>query len=246
MSHQSEPVTDLPSVSDLQPDTNLLINSLPSTVRNKLLSRCTLVNWEFGQTVCEARQIYEHVYFPLSGFVSLLTEIDKHPALEMGLVGNEGMLGVNLVLGVNNAALKSIVQGSGTALAIPVEHFRLCLQDCPGLSTLLLRYIYVLMQQLAMAGACLHFHSIEPRMARWLLMTQDRTHGDKLYLTHAFLAHMLGVRRSGVSLAAEALQKNELINYSRGNINVLDRKGLEAASCQCYQTLSESYQKVMR
>jgi CRP-like cAMP-binding protein len=101
------------------------------------------------------------------------------------------------------------------------------------------------LQQLAVAGACLHFHSIESRMARWLLMTQDRTQGDKLYLTHAFLAHMLGVRRSGVSLAAEALQKHHLINYSRGNIHVLDRQGLEGASCQCYQAMTDVYQGEM-
>lgn len=225
--------------------TNRLIESLPINSRNKLLSRCTAVEWQFGEIVCEATEKYEQVYFPLSGFVSMLTVIDDHPPLEMGLVGNEGMLGVSLVLGASNASLQSIVQGSGAALAISAVDFHLSLVDCHGLLALLLRYINVLLQQLTAAGACLHFHSIETRMARWLLMTQDRTHGDKLYLTHAFLAHMLGVRRSGVSLAAEALQKQQLINYSRGNIHVLDRQGLEGASCQCYQAMTDVYQREM-
>lgn len=224
---------------------NVLIESLPAREREKLLSRCTQVDWQFGDIICEANQVYEYVYFPLGGFVSLLTLVNGRPALEMALVGNEGMLGANLVLGANKASMQSIVQGTGSALAISAADFHKSLLDCPGLSTMLLRYINVLLQQLAVAGACLHFHSIESRMARWLLMTQDRTHGDRFYLTHAFLAHMLGVRRSSVSLAAEALQKNHLITYSRGNIKVLERNGLRAASCQCYQVMTDLYQRVM-
>jgi CRP-like cAMP-binding protein len=227
------------------PVKNRLIESLASPVRYKLLERCTIVDWQFSEIVCEAKQIYEHVYFPLSGFVSMLTKIDGHPPLETGLVGNEGMLGLNLVLGANNAALQSVVQGTGTALSISVDDFHLSLLDCAGLSPMLLRYVNVSMKQLTMAGACLHFHSIESRLARWLLMTQDRSHSDSFYLTHAFLANMLGVRRSGVSLAAEAMQKNKLISYSRGNIKVLDRKALEVASCQCYQRMNDTYRRVM-
>jgi CRP-like cAMP-binding protein len=227
------------------PVTNLLLESLPVRVRNKLLKQCTLVEWKFGDIVCEANEIYEHVYFPITGFISLLTVVDEHYPLEMGLIGNEGMLGVCLVLGVNHASLQSVVQGSGTALSIPVDQFRRALLDFPDLSVLLLRYNYVLMRQLVLAGACLHFHEVEPRLSRWLLMTQDRAHGDRLYLTHVFLAKMLGVRRSGVSIAAGVLQKQHLIAYSRGNIRILDRKGLEAASCQCYQAMTESYLRIM-
>jgi len=224
---------------------NLLIESLPTKVRNKLLKRCTLIDWTFGDIVCEDNQVYEYVYFPVTGFISLFTVVADHHPLEMGLIGNEGMLGASLVLGVNSAPLQSVVQGSGTALSIPADQFQCALLDCPGLSDLLMRYIYVLMQQLTVASACLHFHEIEPRLARWLLMTHDRAHGDRFYLTHAFLAQMLGVRRSGVSVAAEALQKKQLIQYARGHVNVLDRKGLEAASCQCYCSMTESYIGVM-
>ena len=228
-----------------RPISNLLIESLPIRARDKLLNRCTLIDWTFGDIVCEHNQIYEHVYFPLSGFISLLTEVDDHHPVEMGLIGNEGMLGVSLVLGVNYAPVQSIVQGTGTALSMPTDQLQRSLLDCPELSTVLTRYIYVLMQQLSLAGACLHFHSIEARMARWLLMAQDRSHEDKLYLTHASLARMLGVRRSSVSIAAEALQEQHLIKYSRGNISILDRKGLALASCQCYQKMTKCYDQVM-
>ncbi|MDX2463998.1 MAG: Crp/Fnr family transcriptional regulator [Porticoccus sp.] len=219
---------------------------MPSNVRNKLLKRCTLVDWTFGDIVYEVDQIYEHVYFPVTGFISLLTLVDDHHPLEMGLVGNEGMLGVSRVLSVNYAPMRSIVQGTGTALSMTAEQFQRSLLDCPGLSTLLMRYIYVLEQQLVMAGACLHFHEIDLRLARWLLMTQDRSHWDSFYLTHAFLARMLGVRRSGVSIAAESLKNRHLIEYARGNIKILDRKGLEAVSCQCYQGMTGFYNRVMQ
>jgi CRP-like cAMP-binding protein len=228
------------------PVNNLLLESLPVRVRNKLLKHCTLVEWKFGDIVCEANQVYEHVYFPITGCIAQLTVVDEHHCLEMGLIGNEGMLGVCLVLGVNNASLQSVVHGSGTALSIPVDQFRRALLNFTDLSILLLRYIYVLMQQLVLAGECLHFHEVEPRLARCLLMIEDRTHGDRLHLTHVLLAKMLGVRRSGVSTAAAVLQKNHLIDYCRGNIRILDRKGLEAASCQCYQAMTESYLRGMR
>lgn len=228
------------------PVTNHLIASLPIEIGNELLKRLTLVDWKFGEIVCEANQEYEHVYFPVTGFISLLTmEIDHHP-LEMGLIGSEGMLGVSLVLGVNKAPLQSVVQGAGTALSISADQFQQVLLDFPDLSILLMRYTYVLMQQLAIGGACLHFHAIESRLARWLLMTQDRAHTNKLYITHTFLAYMLGIRRSSVSLAASSLQKQGLISYFRGKIKILDRKGLEVASCQCYQDMTESYIQVMR
>lgn len=228
------------------PVTNQLIESLPPGVRNKLLKRCALVDWTFGDIICEADQKHEHVYFPVTGFISLLMKESDHHPLEVGLIGHEGMLGTSLVLGVNGAPLRSVVQGAGTALSIPADQFQSALREYPGLSNLLMRYIHVLMQQLTLAGACLHFHTIESRLARWLLMTQDRVQGDTLHLTHAFLAYMLGVRRSSVSLAAEALQRQHLVSYSRGNITILDRKGLEAASCQCYQTMTEYYARIMR
>lgn len=227
------------------PVTNRLLDSLASSTRNKLLKTAAVVDWAFGDIVHEADELIEHVYFPITGFISLLAVVDDHHPLEMGLIGNEGMLGTSLVLGVNITPLRSIVQGSGTALSIPADQFQRALLDYPGLVNLLMRYIYVLRQQLTLAGACLHFHELEARLARLLLMTQDRTHADKLYLTHEHLARMLGVRRSGVSLAAKALQRQHLIDYVRGSVNIPDRKGLERVSCSCYQVMCESYARIM-
>jgi len=163
----------------------------------------------------------------------------------MGLVGNEGMLGVTLKLGIKTAPMRAIVQGTGTALRMTGSNFMQLLGRTPAMFHILDRYLYVLMAQLARSSACTRFHEIEPRLARWLLMTHDRAHADHFHLTHEFLADMLGVRRSGVSIAAGALQLRKLIRYSRGEITILNRKGLEAASCECYGATQEDYANVL-
>jgi len=165
--------------------------------------------------------------------------------LEMGLVGNEGMLGVTLKLGIKTAPMRAVVQGTGTALRMTGSNFTRLLGRTPAMFHILDRYLYVLMAQLTRSSACTRFHEIEPRLARWLLMTHDRAHADHFYLTHEFLADMLGVRRSGVSIAAGALQLRKLIRYSRGEITILNRKGLEAASCECYGATQEDYANVL-
>lgn len=143
------------------------------------------------------------------------------------------MLGATLVLGVNATPMRAVVQGAGTALRMAVADARRELHRSEMLH-IIGRYLYLLISQLARSSACTRFHEIEPRLARWLLMTHDRAHADHFHLTHEFLADMLGVRRSGVSMAAGKLQRKKLIGYHRGAINVLDRKGLEAAACTCY------------
>jgi CRP-like cAMP-binding protein len=218
-----------------------LIEGLPSKQRKLLLKGCEPVDLVFGTVLCEADQLISHAYFPLSGFISLVTMLDGHQPLEMGLIGNEGMLGATLALGVNQAPMRAVVQGSGTALRISSALFKQALVDCPALLRALKRYLYVLMMQLSQSAACTHFHEIEPRLARWLLMTHDRAHADHFYLTHEYLADMLGVRRSGVSIAAGALQQRKLISYSRGEIHILDRAGLEAAACGCYTAVRDDY-----
>lgn len=227
------------------PVTNLLIEALPARQRNRLLKHCTLVDLEFGTVLCEANQPYQHVYFPLSGFISLIAVMAESSPLEVGLVGNEGMLGLGAALGVDSTLTQSVVQGSGTALRLPVAQFQQELLASPALALLLNRYIYVSMQQFAQAAICIHLHEIEARLARWLLMTNDRAHGDTFLLTHEFLARMLGVRRSGVSIAASALRDKSLISYARGNIMILDRKGLEAISCSCYRTMLGHYDALL-
>ena len=195
----------------------------------------------FGDILYDTDQPFLHVYFPLTGYVSHVTELSGHQPLEMGLVGNEGMLGATLSLGVNCAPMRAVVQGAGTALKMAASQLRRELARCPGLQHSLNRYLFVLLAQLAQTAACSHFHEIEPRLVCWLLLTHDRAHADHFRLTHAYLADMLGVRRSGISIAAGALQQRGLIRYSRGQIVILDRQGLEAASCDCYAALRQDY-----
>jgi CRP-like cAMP-binding protein len=227
------------------PVANRLVAGLPSKDRVRLLANCEPVDLRFGDILHEADRPIEHVYFPSIGFISLVAAIKGHPPLEMGLIGSEGMLGATLTLGVRSAPMRAVVQGAGAALRLTGMQF---LQECresPALLRTLDRYQYVLTAQLTQSSACTHFHAIEPRLARWLLMTHDRAHADHFHLTHEYLANMLGVRRSGVSIAAGALQMRRLIRYSRGDISVLDRKGLEAASCECYDAMIEDYAGVL-
>lgn len=218
-----------------------LIEGLPSKQRKQLLNGCEPVDLVFGNVLHEANQPIRHVYFPLSGFVSLVTTLDGHQPLEMGLIGNEGMLGATLALGIGQAPMRAVVQGSGSALRISSQLFKQELLSSPALLRALKRYLYVVMTQLSQSAACTHFHEIEPRLARWLLMTHDRAHADHFHLTHEYLADMLGVRRSGVSIAAAAMQARGLISYSRGEIHILDRAGLELAACECYAALLADY-----
>jgi CRP-like cAMP-binding protein len=225
--------------------TNKLIAGVPSKYRARLLANCESVDLVFGELLSEADKPIKHVYFPLAGFISLVATLGGHQPLEMGLVGNEGMLGATLKLGINTAPMRAVVQGTGTALRMSASNFTRFLGATPAMFHILDRYLYVMMAQLTRSSACTRFHEIEPRLARWLLMTHDRAHADHFHLTHEYLADMLGVRRSGVSIAAAALQLRKLIRYSRGEISILNRKGLEAASCECYDAMQEDYANVL-
>lgn len=195
----------------------------------------------FGTILCEPDQPLRHVFFPLTGFISLVATVTSHPALELGLIGSEGMLGATMVLGVNSAGLQGIVQGSGTALRLTAAQLRQELQQSLALRGTLKRYLFVLHAQLAQSAACTRFHEIKARLARWLLLTHDRAHADHFHLTHQCLANMLGVQRSAITIAAGTLQRRKLIHYSRGDIWILDRQGLEATSCECYQAVIDDY-----
>ena len=211
-----------------------------------MLDNSELVDLVFGTILCEANQPFRHVYFPRTGFISLVAAMSGHQPLEMGLIGNEGMLGGTLALGVSAVPLRAVVQGSGSALRMTVPQFRNVLHDSPALNRILNRYLYVIMVQLAQTAACTHFHEVGPRLARWLLLTHDSAHADHFHLTHQFLADMLGVQRSAVTIAAGVLQKRKLIRYIRGDIRIIDRKGLEAASCECYEAARENYARLFK
>ena len=181
------------------------------------------------------------VLFPTEGFISLLAQVDNEHAIEVGMVGREGMLGIQLALGVATEPLKALVQGSGQALRISAAAFRRELQVDTALRATIDRYVYVLFAQHARAAACLRFHQIEQRLARWLLMSHDRACCDRFHVTHEFLAYMLGVRRVGVTLAAGALQRRQLITYDRGEMTIVDRAGLADAACSCYASDQAAY-----
>jgi CRP-like cAMP-binding protein len=223
------------------PIQNLLIQRLPARDGARLLALCQPVELVLSAVLCEAGTAVTHVLFPLDGFVSLVAPVPGHDGLEVGMVGQEGMLGIELALGIAAAPVRLVVQGAGQAWRLERAPFGRELQACSALRRAVHAYIYVQMAQLATGSACRRFHLIAPRLARWLLMTQDRAHRDRFRITHEFLALMLGVRRVGVTVAAGILQDEGLIRYHRGEIEVRDRNGLEARACSCYESDRSAY-----
>lgn len=224
---------------------NRLLAALPRKNYQRLLPALERVTLTFGEILYEPGKPIGHVYFPDNALISLLTLADGHLALEVGMVGREGMIGTPVALGINNSPVRALVQGSGTAMRMTAAHFGKEFALAPPLQQLLYRYTHVLMAQVTQTAACNRFHVVEQRLARWLLMTLDRVGHDQFRLTQEFLSHMLGVRRVGITRAASILQKRELITYSRGSITILDRAGLEAYACGCYRTVKDYYERIL-
>jgi CRP-like cAMP-binding protein len=220
---------------------NKLIELLPRAERARLLAIAEPFDLVLSQVLCEPGTPTRHAYFPTEGFISLVTAVPGHPGVEVGMVGSEGLVGAYLALDVTVEPLHTVVQGAGSAQRVATKPFMQELGRSPVLRSAVNRYLYVLMAQLATASACLRFHEIEPRLARWLLMSQDRAHTDTFHVTQEFLAYMLGVRRVGITGAASGLRRDRLIEYRRGEVTILDRAGLEAAACTCYAVDRKSY-----
>lgn len=224
---------------------NRLLVVLPIGQLRRMLAGCETVELSFGEVLCKPGEHVRYVYFPTRSFISLVMPVDASASLEVGLIGSEGMLGIPLALGVNVSPMTAVVQGAGSALRMDGEYFCRELERSQALQGGINRYVFVCLNQLAQRAACARFHLIEGRLARWLLMTQDRAHADTFNITHEFLAFMLGVRRVGITKAATSLQQRSLIRYSRGKITVVDRRGLRAASCGCYHADRESYDRIL-
>ena len=222
------------SASRKIPIANCLLAALTDTNYRRLLPGLEPVALTFGEVLYEPGDRIRHVYFPGDSLVSLLTVVDRHQALEVGLVGREGLVGVPVALGGGVSPVRALVQGAGTALRMTSARLRKELRESPQLQDQVHGYAETLLAQVTRIAACNRFHVVEARLARWLLMTRDRVRSDQFRLTQEFLAHMLGVRRVGVTKAAVALQARKLIDYSRGTIRILDRNGLEASACSCY------------
>ena len=221
-------------VANAEPIANRLLAALTRQDYRRLHAGLEPVTLTYGEVLYEPGDPIRHVYFPNDSLVSLLTTAEGHEALEVGLVGREGMVGISLALGIGVASVRAVVQGTGTAMRMESARFHEEFLKCVPLQRELYRHAHAMLAQARQTAACNRFHVIEARLARWLLMTRDRAQSNDFFLTQGFLAHMLGVQRVGVTKAAGQLQKRKLIQYTRGNIRIVDPRGLEAASCLCY------------
>jgi CRP-like cAMP-binding protein len=198
-----------------------------------------------GEIISRPDETIEYVYFPQRGTISIVVLMEDGAQAEVGVVGSEGMYGLPVVLGTDSAPLQAMAQIPGHALRLKARVLREELKDCGDFQKALLRYAQAFFIQTAITAACNRVHNLDGRFARWLLMCQDRAKVDDLRLTHEFIATMLGVRRAGVSVAANKLQAEGLINYSRGNIRILDRNGLEGFSCECYEVVRREFARLL-
>lgn len=218
----------------MAPAENLLIQQLSKGIRKRLLAQCESFELLLSAELSVRGQPLSHAYFPQSGFISLVIDVDTHPALEVGMVGRESMLGSELVLGLAKTPWRALVQGAGQSWRIDAKALRKECIASPTLRQVIQTSLLVRLHQQTLASACERFHMIGPRLARWLLMSQDRAQADSFQVTQEFMALMLGVRRVGVTVAAGELQQSGLIKYRRGQLTVLDRPTLEAQACSCY------------
>jgi CRP-like cAMP-binding protein len=222
---------------------NHLLDALTEQDRAALLPGLEHIPLVNEASVYEPNERIETVYFPTSGIISMISAMENG-SVEVGTVGREGMAGLPVMLHTDSMPTRAFVQVKGEAMVMPTERFREAMQASPAFSRLLYRYAQALFDQVAQSVACNRLHVLEERCARWVLMTADRVGDTNIHLKHEFLAEMLGVHRPAVTLAARALQRAGLIRYARGVIDVLDRAGLEAASCECYAVVRGSFERL--
>ena len=226
------------------PPANRLLATLARKDYQRLLPRLKQTTLVFGDVLFDPGDTIKHVYFPNDSIISLLSAVGERSTLEVGMVGNEGMAGLPIFMGVKVSRTRAIVQGAGSAMRMTAAVLREEIQGLSPLHRLLHRYTHSLLTQISQSSVCNRFHTVDARLARWLLMTSDRLSRDEFRLTQDFMSNMLGVRREGVNKAAGALENRKLIKYNRGELRILNRSGLEAVTCGCYaiiKTESDSY-----
>jgi CRP-like cAMP-binding protein len=219
---------------------NQLLAALPPQELARMLPALDQVHVAVGTMLYEPGDPIRYIYFPHDCLISMMAVAEGRMTLEVGLVGREGMLGATVALGHDTTQVRAVVQRAGSASRIDADQLRAEFARSPSLQRVLYRYTDTLLAQAIQIAVCSRYHVLEARLARSLLITRDRLRSDRFHLTHEFLAHALGVRRVGVTKAASALQHQGLINYSRGNIEILDPEGLTAAACTCYEIVREA------
>lgn len=234
----------IPNTSQ-QPVENHLLATLPGEVYERLAPHLQPISFALGGVVYESSEQMKHLYFPTTCIVSLLYSMSNGATAEMGLVGNDGVVGIALFMGGNTVPNRAVVQVAGDALKVPAPIIQAEFKLGGPCQIALLRYTQALMTQISQTAVCNRLHLVEQRLCRWLLLCHDRMPSDKIRLTQEYIANMLGVRREGVTNAAGHLQAAGLIRYVRGHITILNRQGLEKASCECYQVVKTEFDRLL-
>jgi len=223
---------------------NRLISALPPTLGKGILAGCEQVQLALGDVLHEPWEPIREVYFPTHSYIVLVIPAGGEDNLNVGLIGNEGMLGASMILGGEASPFRAQVRGAGTAWQMRAGAFHDAIEQWPAFERVLHRYLQVRFIQFAQMAACTRFHFVEQRLARLLLVTQDRAQASDFFVTHDALAAMLGVRRVGITKAANALKVRNLIQYHRGTVRILDRRGMKRAACSCYQADQDAYARL--
>ena len=235
----------MPNKSRPPPIQNQLLAALPGKEYKRLIPHLETVRLPFMEVIYESGAPIEHVYFPNEGLISLLVVMEDETPREVGLIGNEGMLGTAVALGMSTTPIRALIQMPGSAMRMKAEALRDELKRGGALQDVLQRYAHALFTQISQSAACISSHEVDKRLSRWLIMTHDRAPGDEFEMKHEFMAMMLGVRRPTVTLVMAELTNAGIISHVRGRVRVVDRQGLEGASCECYKTVRALYDRLL-
>lgn len=233
----------MPKKSRPPPIQNQLLAALPAKEYARLLPYLESVPLPFMEVLYESGEPITHVYFPNDGLISLLVVMGDETPREVGLIGNEGMLGIPVVLGMKTTQTRALIQMPGSAMRMQAQALRDELKRNGALQNVLQRYVHALFTQVSQSAACISSHAVDKRLSRWLVMTHDRAPGDEFAMKHEFMAMMLGVTRSVVTRAAGSLQDKKMIHYTRGQVRILDRRRLERTACECYVAVKAEYER---